>query len=710
MVTNNLNSLSAAQLPQQSSGVAQVNQAGALPELQKEPVPARSMPPVSSRIADVQKSTLSLASRSDESSTSNSQTSSSNVSSAKSSSALAASMKRHDTINTGASSHSVVTLKSESEAAKGSTLWSTVKKVGIAIAEKLGFTDKVNREHPQYARLKETTNSLQLYYVQRTLYPHENLHLGSEQRTSIGQSLATLKDIKTQIDTTQPKDARTQALSERTQRWIAFTEKALNPPPAREVITANVAAGVAVTKRPAESAPTTAAAAQPAPAIKELTVDQKKKAAAVQAIADTPLAAINKAGTDLQAIPFGIRGDKQPLESITKDVPDRRVQDKSGNTVPVGVAEPSFQALQASATPVNPKPARIGGTTGNTYPKNSEGAHVHCDVLHVEAHAGVSFSVIADGNNWGKKPRQAAQRAVATFSSEFRERLVRPPPIKNVEEAGRVLVQGFAKAHQAIIQDKNTTEEAGSTTLSVTIDYEEKAPDGTINPKIIFGGVGDSKAFVITQDESGAIQSRDLTANARLESLQHDDPGGRLGPDENWRADTRNMALSVTDLPKNGRYMVIHFTDGVHDNLDPRSLALSFDDVRAVGVKFEVPSGIKDWDDLKHQHPQLYAKISSEYQQIVLSGIVQELMQELKRAPTPQEVTDRLVDYSYRVTNNARTGAESSLQFNLKKVDRKMYPGKPDHATVTAQSGKTSFVVPKTNIPFHLPKIPVPIL
>jgi hypothetical protein len=68
---------------------------------------------------------------------------------------------------------------------------------------------------------------------------------------------------------------------------------------------------------------------------------------------------------------------------------------------------------------------------------------------------------LADGCNWGEKPRDAAGRCAHAFVDSITEAL---PKLKSTNKIANLLLRSLAAANTAILEGKKDPWEAGTTT------------------------------------------------------------------------------------------------------------------------------------------------------------------------------------------------------------------------------------------------------
>ena len=101
---------------------------------------------------------------------------------------------------------------------------------------------------------------------------------------------------------------------------------------------------------------------------------------------------------------------------------------------------------------------------------------------------------MADGCNWGERPKRAAERARNTVMAYLKERNTK---IKTLEDAKLYLLRSFNEAHRRICEKSYPEEEIGSTTVLAGVTLELLTKNNNNNNEFAFvcASVGDCKAF-----------------------------------------------------------------------------------------------------------------------------------------------------------------------------------------------------------------------
>lgn len=182
----------------------------------------------------------------------------------------------------------------------------------------------------------------------------------------------------------------------------------------------------------------------------------------------------------------------------------------------------------------------VAGKSISTYPfipgnPTRDGDPI-CDRFSVQVYENRLIACVADGCNWGEKPRAAAHRANASFIDYVN---ANQDAIVDVKKAGVVLLSAFECAHNSIMEGKEVFWEVGTTTLLGGVLLEINKGNDKFTPQweFVCASIGDCKAFCYSNGEI-----TDITHGNRQNSLDPRDCGGRLGPYlEEGKPDLRNL-------------------------------------------------------------------------------------------------------------------------------------------------------------------------
>ena len=362
--------------------------------------------------------------------------------------------------------------------------------------------------------------------------------------------------------------------------------------------------------------------------------------------------------------------------------------------------------------------------------KRREGDPI-CDMFRVKLYDSRVLVALADGCNWGTRPRDAARAASSAFIEYMEQRL---DQIVTASDAGLFLLRAMSVANTSISIGKHP-HDVGTTTLFggllVELDSDPSVPppppttspaaatsttsaisfaattmhhgddtdhplkpsvrtaadammaidsDGTAaaaaaaeQPRYLFAcvNVGDCKAFHVSPETQSIME---VTRCNRSNAKDATDPGGRLGPylDEG-APDLRNLQLFCYEC-KPGDFLVI-VSDGVYDNLDPHHDGLS-----PIDLGLECAT----WDQVRDE---VADNIIADYR-IACLRLLLFTEHEGDGSPlTPQRITNTLLHHAYDNTQTSRDWMATHPGKRLPD-DYVRFPGKMDHTTcVTIQIG-----------------------
>jgi len=316
-----------------------------------------------------------------------------------------------------------------------------------------------------------------------------------------------------------------------------------------------------------------------------------------------------------------------------------------GPTIDRGVQpEPAqFIVDQMCAQTISTYPAK--------HPKDLRDGDPVCDRYGYLSFGNRSFGVIADGCNWGERPRVAAEKARDTIIEYF---INNTSKIHSIADMQWHLLYGFSEAHRAICEIP--PKEVGNTTLIAggTLELESEASSEFV---FVCASVGDCKAFLLEHD---VLKIHDITlTNTGIESCSND-CGGRLGLSSDG-PDLRNLRTFCASCKEGD--MIILLSDGVHDNFHPEMLGITPRDLQL------------DFDDWKAARTILSVEeVSSVHRLKLLSRLILDCEQ------TPEKILAGLMNYVQSTTECGRLWMEENPGKRV-PPDYSKYPGKMDHST-----------------------------
>lgn len=159
--------------------------------------------------------------------------------------------------------------------------------------------------------------------------------------------------------------------------------------------------------------------------------------------------------------------------------------------------EQECQRFLESATPY------CCGTSISTYPRamnpeqrgiKKEGDPI-CDQFEVAIFPSRLISVIADGCNWGERPRIGAKIACEAFTEYLIQSI---PRITTIQSAGCHILQAMSQAHLAIT-DQFADSPSTAILGGILVEINRALPNGCINDDppfgFVYGSLGDCGGF-----------------------------------------------------------------------------------------------------------------------------------------------------------------------------------------------------------------------
>lgn len=300
-----------------------------------------------------------------------------------------------------------------------------------------------------------------------------------------------------------------------------------------------------------------------------------------------------------------------------------------------------------------------------TYPKDSLGYSIVCDQFYVKAIGNRVIFALADGCNWGRGPRRAAQCACKAIIDEVASQEVQMQ-IRDTLDIKHLLLGSFSIAHEMIVEEFAESGSIATTTLVAGVLFEiDKDQWG-----VVFATVGDCKVFAYSLEDK---EVTDITFGNRRNVSDARDPGGRLGPYIDDNPDLRNLESKFWPLKKGDLLLVV--SDGIHDNLDPETLG--FIPKELADCPF-IPNAAELNLDKYEKWKDLDKSLALHLKNCFMTGKIKEIMG--GEEESTELITDLLIDSSYLITKKSREFLEANPT-KAEPDDQKEYPGKMDHTT-----------------------------
>ena len=289
---------------------------------------------------------------------------------------------------------------------------------------------------------------------------------------------------------------------------------------------------------------------------------------------------------------------------------------------------------------------------------------------------------LADGINWGVKPRLAARAAVAGCVTHLHEKLFDPSVVSmTTQDIFHHLLLSFDEAHKTIIKHGGTT-----TTLTVAMICElQSNPRVTGRWGLCVVSVGDSPCYLYQPDLHKVYE---VTAGAHMgKGRDPRDAGGCLGANIGDDPDLANLICCF--LPVCDNDIVFLTSDGISDNFDPVILKQATPASHPTS-SYTVSSSLTSL-------PSLSPEERHQMSMSLMAKIIHEKQEGLHRSLSIQDVIDAFITYTVEVTDQKRRFLEdvwkqtsdpqlspSTRREKERRLSQKSksLPGKLDHSTI----------------------------
>eukprot|EP00117_Sycon_ciliatum_P040854 scpid57421/ scgid29964/ PP2C-like domain-containing protein CG9801 len=274
------------------------------------------------------------------------------------------------------------------------------------------------------------------------------------------------------------------------------------------------------------------------------------------------------------------------------------------------------------------------------------------DVFGIVSYRNGALLSVADGVNWGEKPRLAARCAIHGSLSYLEENLKKATTTQQIIAC---LLKSFDNAQTLIIKQNATL-----TTL-VTCCVCQIADGRWV---VCAVNVGDSFAYIYSVP-NGTV--REVTVYSHQGPRDMRLAGGTLGPFDGYSPDLANLTCSFTFVEPDE--ILFALSDGVYDNFDPVVLRM------ATGPPQPSVEGLPHLSQSERDEDGL-RRMGRILQEEMPSGRVQ----------TASDVTMALLRHVVGLTEAKRRCFEEligSHHSDIKSRSQQL-PGKLDHATVAA--------------------------
>lgn len=364
--------------------------------------------------------------------------------------------------------------------------------------------------------------------------------------------------------------------------------------------------------------------------------------------------------------------------------------------------------------------AHVDGDSITLYEHKANSPQHHgdpiADVFAILARPNSCIMAVADGVNWGIKPRLAARCAVHGCFDHLNSKLFNSPKVPlTTQDVFHDILRAFDSGHKLIIKHGGTT-----TTLCVAVVVELQEPKGNNKWGLCVVTVGDSPCYVWRNED---LVVHEVTAATHLGKERNiRDSGGCLGADLGDHPDLSNLLCCF--VPVTDGDIVFVVSDGISDNFDPVCLKEAVPISQSISpttttskllsgqsVDLDSPSTFtqsqmpllhaESNDVAQHQEPQLPHVTPEQRHAISLMKLTELLKQtwQRRRCLTASLVKDTIVNYVIEVSEEKRrflercwaevASSEQTVE-QRRATDRKIthqvkrLPGKLDHSTICA--------------------------
>ena len=280
------------------------------------------------------------------------------------------------------------------------------------------------------------------------------------------------------------------------------------------------------------------------------------------------------------------------------------------------------------------------------------------DVFGIITRRNSAILALADGVNWGSKPKMAAMCAVYSTLQHLNDNVTRAC---SSHAAFELLWTSLLKGHE-LIMEKNAT----LTTLSAAFVCELQ---GTNKWGLFVTNLGDSPVFVYSPSSKKLVEA---TIGCHPQNGRNmSDCGGVLGPGNGSDPDFANLTFAYATVSPGDHVFIT--SDGIADNFHPG----------VINPPCVSPTGRKP--KLPHVPDQVLANMKTEISKLELAS------------PdfTAQELCACLMNYAVCITEEKRKLQEevNSLDINIRELsftNTELYQrfnscaGKLDHASIVA--------------------------
>ena len=331
------------------------------------------------------------------------------------------------------------------------------------------------------------------------------------------------------------------------------------------------------------------------------------------------------------------------------------------------------------------------GVSLTLYEKKAHSSEHHGDPIAdsfvVVARSNSSILAVADGINWGNKPRIAARAALLGCIEYLHKKLFDSSSIpKTTYDIFHHILVSFHEGHKNIIKHNGTT-----TTLTVAMVCEIlESPRVSSRWVLCVVSVGDSPCYVYRPNLHVVYE---VTAGSHMgKGRDPRDSGGCLGANLGNDPDLSNLICCF--VPVSEGDIIFLTSDGISDNFDPVLLK------EAVASESNMADPFASSPTSEDSRPPLPSLTPEQRQERTvrdIARVIKKRQERIEHDITVQDLVDSLITHTVEVTDAKRNFLEkvwvetsdptltpNSRRYKEKRLakESKALPGKLDHSTI----------------------------
>ena len=328
-------------------------------------------------------------------------------------------------------------------------------------------------------------------------------------------------------------------------------------------------------------------------------------------------------------------------------------------------------------------PQLDGDSTSLYQHVTSNGGHYGdpiADIYALVARPNNAILVVADGCNWGPKPRQAARCAVHGCISDLNSKLfAEDSSPSSTADIFQIMLSSLNGAQRLIVQNEGTT-----TTLCMAVVCEMSGCHNPSDWGLCVVSVGDSPCFVWQSKTGQVLEVTSASHEGQVRDMR--DSGGCLGANVGNEPDLSNLVCCFMHL--SDKDIVFLTSDGISDNFDPVTLLQVCDplhedmgengarQLEALSAKRRQKLLLKNLSDLLHKADEESDSGLNAFtlKEAIISHVM--ILTDEKR--------QYMKSMDKEIERDDLPASERKKLLKEMQTTAKAYPGKLDHATVAA--------------------------